>query len=113
MPNSGVGGRLARRTTDAAQARRLGPCLDDYSGSQPDGAQVGSIQIDRVMRFNAHGPRGLINGKFPGLPSRLNNHQHENWLSNRISTRTSSLIAGRSGSSSKASLGASCPSARK
>lgn len=56
---------------------------------------MGSVQIGRVMCFNAHGPEGLINGKAPGLPSRLNNHQHENWLSNRISksTRTSSLIA--------------------
>lgn len=57
------------------------------SDSQPDAARVGSVQIDRVMRFNAHGPQGLINGKAPGLPSRLNNHQHENWLSNRINTR--------------------------
>jgi len=45
------------------------------SGSQPDAARMRSVKIDRAMRFNAHGPEGLIDGKAPGLPSRLKPHR--------------------------------------
>ncbi|MCG5486775.1 MAG: helix-turn-helix domain-containing protein [Sinorhizobium meliloti] len=40
---------------------------------------MGSVTLqtvhDWVMRFNAHGPGGLINGKAPGPQSRLNDPQ--------------------------------------
>ena len=48
-------------------------------GSRADAARLGSVtvQIVRgwVVRFNARGPDGLINGKAPGKPSLLNDDQ--------------------------------------
>ncbi|MBB3399562.1 transposase [Rhizobium sp. BK060] len=48
-------------------------------GSRSDAARGGSVTLqivrDWVMRFNAHGPEGLINGKGPGSQSRLNDGQ--------------------------------------
>ena len=37
-------------------------------------AAVGRVQIirDWVLRFNARGPDGLVDGKSPGAPSKLN-----------------------------------------
>lgn len=72
--------RLARQTKDAAQARRLLALALIYDGgSRSDAARVGSVTLqivrDWVMRFNAHGPEGLINGKAPGPQSRLNDGQ--------------------------------------
>jgi transposase len=68
--------RLARKTKDAPQARRLLALASIYEGaSRAEAAQVGGVtrQIvrDWVVRFNAHGPEGLINRKPPGLPSKL------------------------------------------
>ena len=73
--------RLARRTTDGPQARRLLALASIYDGSsRAEAAQIGSVtrQIvrDWVVKFNALGPEGLIDRKPPGLPSRLNDtHQ--------------------------------------
>lgn len=72
--------RVARQTKDAAQARRLLALASIYDGgSRSDAARLGSVTLqivrDRVMSFNVHGPEGLINGKAPGPPSRLNDHQ--------------------------------------
>lgn len=71
---------LARQTKDAAQARRLLALASIYDGgSRSDAARLGSVTLqivrDWVMRFNAHGPEGLINGKAPGPQSRLNDPQ--------------------------------------
>lgn len=48
-------------------------------GSRADAARLGSVTVqvvrDWVVRFNAHGPDGLINGKAPGKPSLLNDNQ--------------------------------------
>ena len=64
--------RLARQTKDASQARRLLALASIYDGgSRSDAARLGSVTVqivrDWVVRFNARGPDGLINGKAPGL----------------------------------------------
>lgn len=64
----GMGLRLlARQTRDANQARRLLSVASIYDGgSRADAARLGSVTVqivrDLVMRFNARGPDGLING---------------------------------------------------
>src|ERR671929_148711 len=63
--------RLARQSKDAAQARRLLALAEIYDGgSRTDAARVGGVTLqivrDWVLRFNEHGPDGLINGKAPG-----------------------------------------------
>lgn len=72
--------RLARQTKDAAQARRLLALAAIYDGgSRSDAARLGNVTLqivrDWVMRFNEHGPQGLINGKAPGKQARLNDGQ--------------------------------------
>ena len=71
---------LARQTKDASQARRLLALASIYDGgSRADAARLGSVTVqivrDWVVRFNARGPAGLINGKAPGKPSLLNDDQ--------------------------------------
>ena len=80
--------RLARETKNAAQARRLLALASIYDGgSRSDAARLGHVTLqiirDWVMRFNARGPDGLINGKAPGHPSRLND-QHRVALAQAI-----------------------------
>jgi transposase len=67
----------ARRTKDAAQARRLLALASIYDGSsRTEAARIGGVTLqiirDWVLKFNARGPAGLIDGKAPGQPSRLN-----------------------------------------
>ena len=67
---------VARRTKDAAQARRLLALAAVYDGaSRAEAAKVGGVtpQLvrDRVLRFNAEGPDGLVDRKAPGQPPRL------------------------------------------
>ncbi|MCS0463747.1 helix-turn-helix domain-containing protein, partial [Rhizobium favelukesii] len=62
---------LAKSTKDAAQARRLLALAEIYDGhSRSDAARIGGVTLqivrDWVMRFNARGPSGLINGKVRG-----------------------------------------------
>lgn len=69
--------RLARQTRNADQARRLLALASIYDGgSRADAARLGSVTVqivrDWVVRFNARGPDGLINGKASGKPSLLN-----------------------------------------
>jgi len=71
---------LARQTKDADQARRLLALAAIYDGGpRSDAAKLGSVTLqvvrDWVVRFNARGPDGLINGKAPGKPSLLNDVQ--------------------------------------
>ncbi len=63
--------QLAKQTKDAAQARRLLALAEIYDGgSRTDAARIGAVTLqvvrDWVLRFNKHGPDGLINGKAPG-----------------------------------------------
>ena len=68
---------FARKTKDGPQARRLLALAAIYDGaSRAEAAKVGSVTVqivrDWVVRFNAHGPDGLIDRKAPGQASRLN-----------------------------------------
>lgn len=63
--------RLARRSRDAAQARRLLALAAIYDGgTQAEAARLGNVTLqivrDWVLRFNAEGPAGLIDRKAAG-----------------------------------------------
>ena len=67
---------LAKRSDDAVQTRRLMALAVVYDGgSRSDGARAGGVGLqtfrDWVLRFNADGPAGLVNGKAPGQAPRL------------------------------------------
>jgi len=67
----------ARRAKDAGQARRLLALAAIYDGSsRTEAARIGGVTLqiirDWVLKLNAHGLGGLIDGKAPGQPSRLN-----------------------------------------
>ncbi len=66
----------ARRTKDAAQARRLLALAAIYDGAlRTEAARIGGVTVqivrDWVVRFNAEGPAGLIDRKALGQASRL------------------------------------------
>lgn len=66
----------AKRSKDGAQARRLLALAAIYDGAtRAEAACLGSVTVqivrDWALRFNAHGPAGLIDRKPPGQPSRL------------------------------------------
>ncbi len=85
---------LGRRTQNANQSRRLLALAAIYDGgSRGDAARIGSVGLQtvrlsrqagracgrsasgsrqRVLRFNAAGPEGLVDGKAPGQPLKLN-----------------------------------------
>lgn len=72
--------RLARRSKDSGQARRLLALAEIYEGgSRSDAARIGGVTLqsirDWVLRFNAHGPEGLIALKAPGPSPKLNDVQ--------------------------------------
>ena len=74
--------RLAKGTKDAGQARRLLALAEIRDGgSRSDAARVGGVGLqtvrDWVLRFNACGPAGLIDGKAPGNASKLNDAQRK------------------------------------
>src|SRR3954453_4821082 len=67
----------ARRSKDGPQARRLLALAAIYDGASRSGAaRISGVTLeivrDRVLKFNADGPPGLIDRKAPGQPSRLN-----------------------------------------
>jgi transposase len=67
---------IARPTKDGPQARRLLALAAIYDGATRTaaariGGVTGQIVRDWVVKFNAHGPDGLINRKPPGQPSKL------------------------------------------
>ncbi len=73
---------LARSVKDADQARRLLALAVIYDGGRrTEAANLGSVGLqiirDWVLRFNASGPDGLIAGKAPGNPSKLNGDQRQ------------------------------------
>lgn len=74
--------RLTRTTKDAAQARRLLALAEIYDGGTRGGAaRIGSVTLqivrDWVMRFNARGPDGLVDGKAPGGRPKLDDEQRK------------------------------------
>src|ERR1700737_1618685 len=71
---------LAKKTKDGPQARRLLALAAIYDGAtRTDAGKIGGVgfQIirDWVLRFNARGPDGLLDGKAPGRPSKLDDGQ--------------------------------------
>ena len=73
---------LARRTKDGPQARRLLALAAIYDGARrSEAAKIGGVGLqivrDWVLRFNARGPDGLLDGKSPGHPSKLNAAQRQ------------------------------------
>jgi transposase len=67
----------AKRSKDGAQARRLLALAAIYEGAtRTAAAKIGSVTLqivrDWVLKFNAHGPDGLIDRKPPGQAPRLN-----------------------------------------
>ena len=74
--------RLANQSRDAAQARRLLALAEIYDGgSRTDAARIGGVSLqivrDWVLRFNKHGPDGLINRTAPGNRPKLNEEQRQ------------------------------------
>ena len=73
---------LAKKTKDGPQARRLLALAAIYDGAtRIEAAKIGDVGLqivrDWVLRFNARGPDGLVNGKSPGQPSKLNDIQRQ------------------------------------
>jgi transposase len=73
---------LARKTKDGPQARRLLALAAIYDGAtRTEAAKIGGVGLqiirDWVLRFNARGSDGLLDGKSPGQPSRLNDAQRQ------------------------------------
>ena len=68
---------MAKRSKDGPQARRLLALAAIYDGAtRTRAAEIGSVTLqivrDWAIKFNAHGPAGLIDRKPPGQPSLLN-----------------------------------------
>jgi transposase len=68
---------FARKTKDAPQARRLLALAAIYDGdSRSEAAKIGGVTVqivrDWVVKFNTHGPDGLVDKKAPGQTPRLN-----------------------------------------
>src|SRR5437016_3068655 len=73
---------LAKKTKDGPQARRLLALAAIYDGAtRSEAAKIGGVGLqiirDWVLRFNARGPDGLLDGKSPGQPSKLNDVQRQ------------------------------------
>ncbi len=67
----------ARESKDAGQTRRVLALAAIYEGAtRTEAARIGGVTLqiirDWVLKFNEHGPGGLIDRKAPGQPSRLN-----------------------------------------
>jgi transposase len=72
--------RLARRSRDGAQTRRLLALAEIYDGARrTEAARIGGVTLqivrDWVIRFNAEGPDGLINRKAAGPKRKLTDEQ--------------------------------------
>jgi len=73
---------LAKKTKDGPQARRLLALSAIYEGAtRTEAAKIGGVGLqiirDWVLRFNSRGAAGLLNGKPPGQPSKLNDAQRQ------------------------------------
>lgn len=80
--------RLARRSKDATQARRLLALAAIYDGgTRSEAARIGNVTLqivrDWVVRFNAEGADGLIDRRAPG-PTPLLTDAHRQALATQI-----------------------------
>ena len=69
---------IARKSKDGPQARRLLALAAIYDGaSRTQAARIGGVTLqvmrDWVVKFNAHGPEGLLDRKPPGRSAKLTN----------------------------------------
>ena len=67
--------KITRKTKDGPQARRLLALASIYEGAaRTEAAKIGGVTLqivrDWVMKFNAHGPDGLVDKKAPGQAPR-------------------------------------------
>lgn len=72
--------RLAKRSRDGGQGRRLLALAQIYDGKRrSDAARLAGVGLqiirDWVLRFNAEGPDGLIDRKAPGPQRKLTDEQ--------------------------------------
>ena len=79
---------LARQSQDGPQTRRLLALAAIYDGApRSEAARIGGVGLqtvrDWVLRFNAHGPAGLVDRKPPGQPALLSD-EHRRQLSAMI-----------------------------
>ena len=79
---------LSKRTKDAGQMRRLLALAEIYDGgSRGDAARIGGAGLqtvrDWVLRFNAKGSAGLVDGKAPGNRPKLSAAQLQ-WLAGLV-----------------------------
>jgi len=73
---------LSKRSKDPHQIRRLLALAEIYDGgARGEAARIGGVGLqtvrDWVLRFNAEGPDGLIDGKAPGKVPKLSGTQLE------------------------------------
>src|SRR5262245_18450454 len=73
---------LARKSKDGPQARRLLALAAIYEGARrSEAAKIGGVGLQIIrdwdLRFNARGPAGLLDGKAPGQPPKLNDAQRQ------------------------------------
>ncbi len=73
---------LAKRCASGSQTRRLLALAEIYDGgTRGDAARIGGVGLqtvrDWVLRFNGEGPAGLVDGKAPGAPPKLNQAQRQ------------------------------------
>ena len=88
----------AKRSKDGAQARRLLALAAIYDGGpRTEAARIGGVTVqivrDWVIKFNAHGPDGLVDRKAPGQPPRLN-EEHRKALASVIESGPTPAIHG-------------------
>ena len=89
---------LAKRTKDAAQARRLLAIAAILDGaSREEAAKTGGMDRqtlrDWVIRFNEQGPDGLINIPSPGAPAKLD-EEHKAFLARIVDEGPTPAIHG-------------------
>jgi transposase len=95
---------LAKKSKDGNRTRRLVAIAEIYDGgSRSDAARIGGVGLqtirDWVLRFNARGPDGLVDGKAPGQRSKLSDdHRHvlPQWSRLVRYRRSGSVVAYRS-----------------
>jgi transposase len=90
--------RLAKRSKDVGQARRLLAIAAVLDGaSREEAAQVGGMDRqtlrDWVIRFNDEGPQGVTNKPSPGAPGKLTS-KHKEFLARLIDEGPNPAIHG-------------------
>src|ERR1700739_2452017 len=72
---------LARKSKDGPQAGLLALAAIYDGATRTEAAKIGGVGLqiirDWVLRFNARGPDGLLDGKSTGQPSKLNDTQRQ------------------------------------